>query len=286
MKTGFIGAGKAGCSFSRHIMSPQTTICGFYSKTQEHSKQAADSTKSAVFLNLEDVVQSSDMIFVTTPDSAIGEIWRQIKALEERKAVSLKGKIFCHLSGSLSSLVFAGARELGAFACSAHPMQAISSKDTDLSSAFFTLDGDPHAVELVKALLEKKGNPTAVIEPGCKKKYHMAAAAASNLAVGLTQMAMDSLVECGFSRDGALAMLGPLMMGNVKSICEKGTVQALTGPVERGDCDTVKAHLSQLTDEKKDIYRLLSLQLIPIAQMKNQTRDYTDLQEILEERDQ
>lgn len=286
MKTGFIGAGKAGCSLSRYLASPQTTICGFYSKTPEHSRQAADETHSAVFLNLEEVVQESDMVFVTTPDSVIQEIWARIKELEDQKRIVLKGKLFCHVSGSLSSQIFSGANERSAFACAAHPMQAISSRDTDLNGTFFTLDGDDKAVKTVKAMLEQKGNPTAVIDPACKKKYHMAASCASNLMVGLSQMAVDALVECGFSQESALSMLAPLMMGNMQSICEKGMMRALTGPVERCDCDTVQAHLQQLTGDQQTIYRLLSLRLIPIAQKKNPTRDYSNLKMILEERDQ
>ncbi|MCO7120932.1 F420-dependent NADP oxidoreductase [Ihubacter massiliensis] len=286
MKTGFIGAGKAGCSLSRYLAGSQTTICGFYSKTPEHSRQAADYTRSAVFFNLEEVVQESDMIFVTTPDSVIEQVWEGIKHLEDKGSVGLKGKIFCHVSGSLSSQIFCGAKERGVFVCAAHPMQAISSKDTDLTGAFFTLDGDDQAVGLVKGMLEKKGNPTAVIAPASKKKYHMAASCASNLVAGLAQIAVDALTDCGFSQEGALSMLTPLMLGNMKNICEKGPMEALTGPVERCDCNTVKAHIDQLNGEEQTIYRLLSLRLIQIAQKKNPTRDYSKLKLILEEKDQ
>ena len=286
MKTGFIGAGKAGCSVSRYLQGSRIQISGYYSKTRTHSQQAADDTKSVVFLSLEEVVSNSDMIFVTTPDSAISQVWEHIKKLEDQGRLRLEGKVMCHLSGSLSSQVFEGIRRRGAFACAAHPMLAISSRDTDLTGAFFTLDGDEEGVRAVKTALESRGNPTAVIQPSCKKKYHMAAACASNLAVGLVQMAVDSLTECGFTPGDGLRMLTPLMMGNMKNICEKGPDQALTGPVERGDEDTIRAHLLELTGAKKDIYRLLSLQLINIAQNKNQNRDYTAIKTILEEKDQ
>ena len=135
-------------------------------------------------------------------------------------------------------------------------------------------------------MLEEKGNSVTVIDPYCKKKYHMAASTASNLVAGLVQMAIDSLTECGFESETALRMLTPLMQGNINNICGKGTAEALTGPVERCDCDTVKAHLDQLNDEKQEIYRLLSMQLIEIAQRKNTKRDYSSLRKILEEKDQ
>lgn len=283
MKLGFIGAGKAGCSFSRYLQGTQAEISGFYSKTLEHSEKAAEDTGAAVFLCLKQVVSASDVVMITTPDNMIGEIWDKIK---KQCQGLLEGKIFCHLSGSLSSELFQERQKFGAYGCSLHPMRAISSRKTDLSDAFFTAEGDQEAVALMKALLTEKKNPIAVMEPANKKKYHMAASAASNLMAGLAQMAIDSLVECGFDQRTALRMLTPLMRGNMENICEKGVCAALTGPVERGDWETVQSHLAQLEGEKREIYRLLSRQLVEVAQKKNETRDYSKLRTILEEKDQ
>ncbi|MCB6993697.1 DUF2520 domain-containing protein [bacterium 210820-DFI.6.37] len=284
MKLGFIGAGKAGNSLARYLKSPEIQISGFYSKTEKHAKQAADQTGSAVFYNLKDIVSASDIIFITTPDGIIGEVWDTIR--REAEPGSLRGKIFCHCSGSLSAEVFTHIRTYGAFGCSLHPMQAISGKETDLTGTFFTADGQDEAVGQVRKMLQAKGNPVGIIESECKKKYHMAASAASNLVVGIVQMAVVALEECGFTEETALQMLTPLLLGNMENICGKGTAAALTGPLERGDSQTVKGHLDQLTGEKKEIYRLLSKQLLEVAQKKNQMRDYSDLKNLLEEKDQ
>lgn len=286
MKLGFIGAGKAGNSVARYLNSSQTPVSGFYSKTYEHAKDAADNTKSAAFLYLSDVVSESDIIFITTPDGIIEDTWNLIKESATAGSIDLREKIFCHCSGSISAEVFRDIDSLGASGCAVHPMQAISSKQTDLSETFFTIDGTEPARSVVKELLECHGNKVGIIDSGSKKKYHMAASVASNLVVGLIQMSIDSLKECGFSQDTALEMLTPLTLGNVRNICEKGTTAALTGPVERSDCKTVSAHLQELAGEQKEIYRLLSGQLIKIAQEKNPTRDYSNLTEILEEKDQ
>lgn len=283
MKLGFIGAGKAGNSLAGYLKNQQK-ISGFYSKTREHAKWAADQTGSAVFYNLKDIVSASDIIFITTPDSIIERIWETIK--EEAEPGDLQGKIFCHCSGSLSSEIFHGIREQKAFGCSIHPMQAISSTSTDLTGTFFTAEGQEPAVDQVTQMLKAKGNPVGTMKTQYKKKYHMAASTASNLVVGLVQMAIDSLKECGFSEETSLQMLTPLLMGNMENICEKGTADALTGPLERGDVSTVSGHLAQLAGERKELYRLLSKQLLEVAQKKNQTRDYSELRKLLEEKDQ
>lgn len=283
MKLGFIGAGKAGCSLSRYLQGSRTQVSGFYSKTLEHATRAAEDRGAAVFLCLQQVVSASDVIFVTTPDGVIGEIW---DTMCSQCGGLLSGKLFCHLSGSLSSEIFRGRHQRGAYGCSLHPMQAISSRETDLSGAFFTAEGDKEAVFPLKALLTEKGNSVAVMDSAYKTKYHMAASTASNLMAGLAQMAIDSLTECGFAQDTALRMLTPLMKGNIDNICENGVPAALTGPVERGDWETVQSHLAQLEGEKREIYRLLSRQLVEVAQKRNKTRDYSNLKTILEEKDQ
>ena len=285
MKIGFIGAGKAGNSMARHLKSPQTQISGFCSKTLDNAKDAADATQSAAFFNIKDVISESDIIFITTPDSVINEVWEEIRSYADT-GLKIEKKMFCHCSGSISAEVFDGCLQHGASACAAHPLQAISSRETDLSTAFFTIDGTEPAVITVKSLLEEKGNRVGIIDSSCKKKYHMAASTASNLVVGLIQMSIDALKECGFSQETALEMLKPLISGNIRNICEKGTAAALTGPVERSDCRTVSAHLQQLAGEQKEIYRLLSGQLIKVAQEKNPTRDYSELKDLLEEKDQ
>ena len=281
MKLGFIGAGKAGGSLSRYFASKGLTISGFYSKTLEHARQAADSIHSVAFLTLEEVVSESDMIFVTTPDGEIGPAWEKVKMLQKEDKVKLEGKVFCHCSGSLSSEVFGESRELGVRACSAHPMWAIDSQATELENVFFTLEGSAGEI---KGMLERCGNPVTVIDPALKARYHAAQAIVGNLTIGLVEIALKLLEDCGFGRKDALQMLAPLMRGNLDNICARGPAAALTGAVERRDVGTVERHLASLAGDQREIYRLLSCQLVPIAQQKNPKTDYTKMKDKLEEK--
>ncbi len=90
------------------------------------------------------------------------------------------------------------------------------------------------------------------------------------------------LKECGLSEDFSDKALQPLFLGNAKKIADLSAAAALTGPVERADAGTVEKHLQALEGETKEIYRLLSRQLIKIAKRKNLDRDYESLQEVLQ----
>ena len=102
------------------------------------------------------------------------------------------------------------------------------------------------------------GNNIQVISGNDKIKYHAAAVCASNLVVGLYDMATRLLGECGLNEEFAKHALEQLFIGNAKNVVDSGTVGSLTGPVERADDGTVYKHLSQLNDNDREIYRLLS----------------------------
>ena len=274
MKIGFIGAGKAGTSLGIHFMKNGIALSGYYSKSKNSSKQAADYTKSTAFSNLDQVVANSDMIFVTTPDGIIEQIAQILSELD------ISTKILCHCSGSLSSEIFSCTNGIKV---SAHPMLSISSKNIDMSKAFFTLEGDVVGLEALAEIFKKTKNKTIVIKSESKIKYHCAASLASNLMIALAEKSIKMLKDCGFERKSAIELLGPLMENNIKAICENGTVGALTGPVERCDKDTVAAHLDILDEKDKEIYRLLSLELINVAREKNKERNYSSLKKLLEE---
>jgi predicted short-subunit dehydrogenase-like oxidoreductase (DUF2520 family) len=99
----------------------------------------------------------------------------------------------------------------------------------------------------VKALKGK----SMVIPAEKKALYHLALVFASNLFVGIEDMSIELLTECGMTRKAARELILPLVSSTFRSIEEKGTRKALTGPVERGDIATVRKHLSVLSRHKR-----------------------------------
>ena len=279
MKLGILGAGKAGFALGKYFGERGIPLAGYFSRSPHSAAEAAAFTGSKQYLTLEEVVKASDTLLITTPDGENSHIWDRIKQL------SIQNKILCHCSGSLSSAVFSGIEALGAFPCSMHPLLAISDKlraHEQLAHSFFTLEGDPRAVAPLKELLIRCGNPVRVIRAQDKPSYHAAACIASNLVVALAQTAAELLSGCGFSEAEAIEALAPLLTQNVKNICSHGVAGALTGPVERGDSQTIASHLACLEGDDRELYRLLSTKLLPIARTKHPGRKDTALQKLLE----
>ena len=87
--------------------------------------------------------------------------------------------------------------------------------------------------------------------------------------------------ECGFNDEEAQNALKPLLKNNVDKLFASDCKNALTGPVERCDISTVEKHLQVLSSDKELVYRLLSKELVKIAEEKND-RDYSALVELLQ----
>lgn len=280
IRISFIGAGKVGFSLGKYFKENNLDVVGYYSRNLESAKEAADFTDTKCFNDLQDVIDNSDAIFITTPDSVIEEVWNKLKSL------SVKNKIICHCSGSLSSNIFSNIEEHNSFGYSIHPMFAISDKYNsykDLKKAFITIEGDSKYLDDLKMLIESLGNKVKVISKENKALYHAASVTVSNQVIALIQYAVEYLENCGFQSQEALEALYPLIINNLNNVKEKGLINSLTGPIERGDVNTVKAHLNFLDSDKGELYKLLSRKLVEIAKIKNSEKNYNDLEEVLGE---
>lgn len=281
MKIGFIGAGKVGFSLGRYFREHQLDVMGYSSRTRQSAFEAANFTGTMLFEDIESIVEASDTLFLTVPDGAIREVWDYIVKL------SIKNKIICHCSGSLSSEIFEGIEAKGAFGYSVHPLYAVSDKQNsykDLQKAYFTVEGSEGRINDIVSMIKSLGNEVQIISPENKIIYHSAAVFVSNFVVALAQTGIDLLKECGFDEANAGIALGPLMAGNMQNIVRQGPVKALTGPVERCDAVTIEQHLASLNQDDLELYRLLSKRLLAIAKRKNPGYDYSKLDMIIEEK--
>ncbi len=276
---GFIGAGKVACTMGKYLSERDIRVTGYYDTSEASADEAATFTNSKAFTNETDVIAASDVIFIATPDDVIATVWEKIRTM------NIKDKLIGIFSGSLSSNLFSGIETTGASGFSIHPMFAFSDRFSDyreLHNTRFAMEGDSRAVEVIRALFEGLGHTVTEIDSDKKYRYHAAASVASNLMVGLYEMSLTMLVDCGFSEQEAGAFLSPLVRKNTAAMTEAGPVEALTGPIERGDADTVRHHLEVLTGEERAVYTPLAKRLVDIARKKNPDRDYKRLRELLE----
>ena len=282
IRIGFIGAGKVGFSLGRLLSDKGYPISGYVSRTLESAREAARFTESRCFETREELVAASDAIFVTVPDRAITEVYLELLNCD------ISGKQICHCSGSLSAEeAFPKIHEAGAYGYSIHPLFPVNDRYTsyrELPRAVFCIEGDQEHLGDWKARLESTGATVQEISGKSKKLYHAACCVSSNLMCALVQQSIDMLRACGFEEDAARSAIAPLMSANLEHIIEVGPIQALTGPIERNDAETVSAHLESLVeDSERELYRIASLKLVDVARARHPQDDYSKIYETLGE---
>ena len=276
MRIGFIGAGKVGFSLGKYFVTNDIKVSGYYNRNPQAAKEAAEFTDTEYYESISSLIRDSEVIFITVSDGAIADVCKQIRALQ------ISNKIFCHCSGALSSDVFSGIT--GCCGYSVHPFFAVSNRlesYKELSAALFTIEGPDIYRDKIADILRKCGNRVIFIDADKKIKYHGAAVFASNLMTGLMETAIEELTECGFDRNSAKDALMSLAGNNMEHLREMSIEDALTGPVERCDVETVRKHILNIAGDDREIYILLSRKVLEIARRKNPDRNYNEMEDLL-----
>ena len=283
MKVGFIGAGKMGFTLGKHMTEYGIDVGGYYSRTRQSAYEAAEFTNSHCYDSLSELVNGNDIIFITVPDGQIAVIADELSRLLSPS----DEKIICHTSGALTSQVFSG-MDSRIYGYSIHPIYAVNSKTESyihFNQAFITIEGDEARIDTMAKMFEGMGHQVKEISAEDKVKYHGAAVFASNLVIGLYHKAVKLMMECGFGEAEAEEALKPLFKNNAENLIARGCADALTGPVERCDIGTVGKHIGELTGDELAVYKLLSRELIEIADKKHEASsdyDYDKMRRLLE----
>ena len=244
---GVTGAGKVGASFVKAFCAAGLRCAGIYG--------GAYADKKAKLLGVPlvtpgEMAQRADVIFICVPDRAIGEAAKNLAAEAVRSGIDVHGKFVYHVSGSAQCDVLAPLAKLGMEVGSLHPLQSFAAPRDSLANIGMAVDGTPKAQALANDLARLAGAVPFNVPAEERAAYHAAACFCSNYAVTVVALAQKLLSRWAASEEEAFKLLLPLFNGTANNLQNADTaVQALTGPIARGDAVTVKAHLAALPQE-------------------------------------
>jgi len=192
--------------------------------------------------------EGANVVILAVPDRSIADVAAQIAQTWQFQC---RGIVFFHLSGLHSAKILSPLENWGGEIASLHPLQSImdiSKACQELKQSFFTVEGTTKAESVARELVTSIGSTLGTITPEDKVVYHTAAVVASNFLVALLSQATELMTETGLGREHLM----PLVRGTLTNIEEFGSA-ALTGPVQRGDWDTLRAHLALLRERFPDL---------------------------------
>jgi predicted short-subunit dehydrogenase-like oxidoreductase (DUF2520 family) len=268
-----IGAGRLGGALGRLLVQAGVPVAAVTARSRPSAAAAARFIGSGKPLT--DVVKAASgaaIIFITTPD-------REIRAVCERIARGgglRPDALVVHASGAHTRELLDAARDAGALRAVIHPLQSVPSREqgvVNLPGSYFRIEADAGALRRVRALVRALGGSELVLPrwksgPQSAALYHAGAVAASNYLVTLIDYAVRHFQALGADRQQALRAVLPLVRGTLANIERLGIPGALTGPIARGDVQTVAGHsaaLQQRAPELLDLYRVLARQTVPLA---------------------
>lgn len=164
-----------------------------------------------------------------------------------------------HTSGATGLGALAAGRDGGAATFSLHPLQTVPDAESELIGSPAAVAGsDAGALALARRLAEALGMRPFEVPEESRAAYHAAASIASNFLVALEESAATLLAAIGV--DEARELLAPLVLRTAANWAGRGGA-ALTGPIARGDEDTVAAHIEAIASEAPELaplYRALA----------------------------
>ncbi len=285
-KIAIIGAGAVGTTFAVALYQKGCRIVGIASRTGQ-SAHRCGSLVNCTLCSTDpvEVAKVANVILISTPDQVIKQVCDQIAA----GGGFQKGDIVIHLSGALGSDILGSAKREGAYPLALHPVQTFPKGQVSIDAlpgCYFSLEGDEEALKFGQRLVEQLGGKAVIIAAEAKPLYHAALCTASNYLVTITDLAVEMLGRMGIEKGEALKMIGPLTWSTVRNLEGVGLPGALTGPVSRGDLQTVQRHLEiiqRFLPEYLEIYKKLGSLTAELARRAGMLgeEEYLELKRLL-----
>ena len=257
-----IGAGRVGLGLAKLLRARGWRLLGVW------NRKVAGRRRAHRFLGiradggtLPEALAQADLVLVTVSDAAVGTIGAKLAR------VSLaRGAVIAHTAGALPAAALG--RGIVAHLGSVHPLVACSAPAQaarSLPRASFTIEGDATARRLLGRLVRALDGRAFAIPAAGKPRYHAALVMASNLVIALLYLAEQEAKAAGLRHSRSVAAL---TAGAIELALARGVEAALTGPIVRGDSQTVASHLAVLGKNALPSYVALSQVALAIARRR------------------
>lgn len=264
---GFIGLGVLGKGLSIALAQSGQSVAGVHSRSTASAQWAAQRIDGCrVYERAQALCDQVDLVFVTTPDAAIGPVVSEISWRPGQ------GVVHCCGAGSVEWLE--PAAEQGAATGAIHPCQTFGGLNdpgealTRLQGITFAVAGKGWVLNYLWDLAKALGGHPITVPDGQRPIYHAASVMACGHLVALLRGAVVLWEGMGFTQEEAVQALYPLCRSTLENVVANGLAASATGPAIRGDTATIKNHLEALSGGYPELvpaYTALARESLPIA---------------------
>jgi predicted short-subunit dehydrogenase-like oxidoreductase (DUF2520 family) len=264
---GIAGTGRVAQALGRLLSKRGEPVVAVAGRNPERTARAAEFIGVAA-VSFAQLPERAGRVLISVSDGAVAQVAQALAEAGMRGGVALD-TCGAHGPEILEPLARAGV------ACGVlHPLQTIADPETGvalLPGSTFAISGDAAAVAWGERIAAVLDGVTLPVAPEAMPLYHAAAAMASNYVIGLIDAAAILMGAAGIEEATALGALAPLIEAAVRNAQALGPGRALTGPIERGDVDTVRRHLRGLAAAPPSVdglYRSAGLHVLEMARRR------------------
>jgi predicted short-subunit dehydrogenase-like oxidoreductase (DUF2520 family) len=241
-RIGVVGAGRVGAVLAAALRSAGHEISAVAGESAA-SRTRIETLLPGVHVDKPTAVsRSADLLLLTVPDDMLANVVTMLAA----SGAIRPGQYVVHTSGKHGLAVLDPAVRVGARVLAMHPAMTFTGTDLDLGrlpGCMYGVTATPETRELAERLVADLGGSTVWVPEDKRTLYHAGLAHGANHLVTLVAQSMDLLRASG-ATDPA-GTLRPLLNAALDNALAYGDA-ALTGPIVRGDVETVRAHLADI----------------------------------------
>ncbi len=257
LAVGVVSAGRVGAVLGAALTAAGHIVVATSGVSDRSVRRAEELLPGVPLLAPDEVVRRADLVLLAVPDDALAGLVRGLAAAGAVRA----GQIVAHTCGAHGVSVLAPATEQGVLPLALHPVMTFTGRTEDVARlaacGFGVTALDEPGWSVGEALVVEMGAEPVRVPEAARPLYHAALAHGANHLAVLVRDAADALRRSGIEWGGAGSperMLGPLLSAALDNALRHGD-RALTGPVARGDLDTVEAHLRVLDEQAPELAR-------------------------------
>ncbi|MBA2710887.1 MAG: DUF2520 domain-containing protein [Tatlockia sp.] len=274
IKFNVIGAGRLGTALALSLIkSGQGQLMAVCNANFNKAKLAVEKIGSGIAVSRISELPAADLTFITTPDDLITQVAKQLAS----EKILPPHSLVAHCSGVLSTNALSSLKKISCHLASIHPLKAFKSNNDDsfiFNQCDCVIEGDSEAVNIITVLFSDMGARVIPIKPEDKMIYHAAAVMSSNYLVTLAATAIQLFNQAGISKSLAKEITQNLMTSSLNNIKQSEiAADALTGPLQRGDLNTIKKHLAILPASFRDLYSSAALATLPLTTLSDELKE-------------
>jgi predicted short-subunit dehydrogenase-like oxidoreductase (DUF2520 family) len=212
----------------------------------------------------------ADLVWLCVPDREISAV-----AAELARKKLWHGKFAFHSSGALTSDELNALRKQGKSVASVHPMMTFVTGSTPpLENVPFALEGDAAALMVARSIVRNLGGEPFTLSKSAKPAYHAWGSFLSPLIVAVLVTSEEVAKAAGLTLPEARRRMMPIVRQTIANYAALGAAGAFTGPLGRGDTQTVHKHLRALKKipKAKEVYIALAksaVRHLPVERRKH-----------------